>query len=320
MPDSRSGFHGDINYVFEDNGFNTSPTDTTFKAFGSNATLDTFDGSREAVRVFNADRTASDIVRQVFDGAWSITHEVSTPLWYLAGLYGQPLTTQVTTGLYEHVYDLANNSDPVSLRLYGPTEGFTNYRVLPGCVISSVDIDQSQPNNPEVTISGAYAEEPFEATTLDPVTPSLSETTYTNRDGELQINGDTVGRTQSASVSLDGGQEMVNEIGAEGAVDFREGAFNPSATHDKILYIGQTVDFFNRFSNANQVNTVLSYDNGATGTDEYSMQITVSDAFPDQFTEGGRNDPEAELTEELQEMGQDATVAITNDAANPPGV
>jgi hypothetical protein len=171
-----------------------------------------------------------------------------------------------------------------------------------------------------VTISGAYAEEPFEANSLDPVTPSLSETTYTNRDGELQIDGDTVGRTQSASVSLDGGQEMVNEIGAEGAVDFREGAFNPSATHDKILWIGQTVDFFDRFSGASQVDTVLSYDNGATGTDEYSMAITVSDAFPDQFTEGGRNDPEAELTEELQEMGQDATVSLTTDTDTPPGV
>lgn len=318
-PDTRSGHHGDVAYVFEDAGFNTAPTDTTFKAFGGNATLDTFDGSHEAVRVFNADRTAADIVEQVFDGAWSITHEITTPLWYLAGIFGQPTTSNPAGSQYVHTYDLDNNNDPLSLRLYLPTDGFSNYKVIPGAVVASVSIDQSQPNNPEITVSGAYAEEPFEDNTLSPTVPNFSESSYTNRDGEVQIAGNTVGRAQNATVNLEANTEMISEIGASGQVDFTPRAFNPEWTHDKIVWVGQNEDFFQRFKNASQVTGSLIYDNGETGDALYRMQIDVLNSFPNSWSESGRNDPDADLTEELQEMGQDAEVEITTDTAQPPG-
>lgn len=317
-PDTRSGHHGDVGYGFEPS-FDTDPSSPTIKAFGGNATLDTFEGSHEAVRVFNAGRTAADIVEQVFDGAWSVTHEITEPLWYLAGILGQPATDNPAGNQYVHTYDLANDNDPVSLRLYLPTDGFSDYKVIPGAAVASIDIDQSHPNNPEVTVSGAYAREPFKDNTLSPSIPSFSEASYTNRDGQVQVDGDTVGRAQNTTVNLEANTEMIGEIGSDQQVDFAPRAFNPEWTHDKILWLNQTVDNFDRFINANQVAGKLIFDNGETGDAQYRTEITVQDSFPNSWSESGRNDPDADLTEELQEMGQDATVAITTDTATPPG-
>lgn len=323
MPDSRAGHHGDVVYTFEDAGFDTSPNDTTFKNFGSNATLDTYEGSHEAVRVFNADRKAAEIIRQNFDGAWSVTCDLGPPPWWLAAIFGQPTSTNVTGALYDYDYDLANGNDPVSLRLYMPTDGFNNYEYLPGAVIASVTVDQSVDGSPELSITGAYAREPQRASTLSVTPPSLSESTYSNRDAEVTVDGTTVGRAQNTNVSLEANTDLVGEIGSEFAVDYSPKTFAPDVTHDKIRWVGQSVDPLDRFKQANQVAVVLKYDNGLTGEDEYSVDWTVSDSFPNQWSETGRNDPEADLMEELQEMGEDATVQVTTDAGssgNPPGI
>lgn len=320
MSDVRAGHHGNVSYVFEDNGFDTDPTDTTFKAFGGNATLDTFEGSHEAVRVFNADRTAADIVRQVFDGAWSVTHEITDPLWYLSTIFGQPVSTEVVEGVYEHEYRIDNNNDPNTLRLYLPTDGFQEYTVIPGAAVASVSIDQSQPGNPEVTVTGAYAREPFKDDTLTPEVPAFSKSSYTNRDAELTINNESVGRAQSTTVNLEANTEMVGEIGSGQSVDFSPKAFEPELSTEKILWVGQNVDFFSRFETFNQVAAVLSWDNGQTGTDEYSTELTVEDSAPNSWNESGRNDSDADLTEELSELGQSASVTITVDEATPPGM
>jgi hypothetical protein len=316
-PDTRGGHHGDVVYDFEPS-FDTAPSSPTFKPFGGNATLDTFDGSHEAVRVFNAERTAAEIVRNVFDGAWSVTHEITEPLWYLSGIFGPPSTSNPAGNQYEHLYSLANNNDPESLRLYLPTEGFSDYKVIPGAVVASVSVDQSQPNNPEVTVQGGYAREPIEDNTLSPTVPDFNESSYTNRDGEVQVDGQTVGRSQNATVNLEANTELIGEIGSENMVDFTPRAFNPEWTHSRILFVGQSVDFYTRFQDANQVAGKLIYDNGETGDALYETEITVQDAYPNQWSESGRNDPEADLTEELQEMGEDAEVKITTDVDSPP--
>jgi len=93
MVDVRAGHHGDVGYVFEDAGYDTEPNDTDVKVFGSNATMDTFEASYQAVRVYNASRTAAEIIEQNFDGGWGVTFELSEPPWWLAGVFGQPSAT-----------------------------------------------------------------------------------------------------------------------------------------------------------------------------------------------------------------------------------
>lgn len=320
MPSTRAGHHGDAVYVFEDNGFDSSPSDTTFKVFGSDATLDTYDGSHNAARVFNADRKAAEIVEQLFDGSWSVTFDLSEPPWWLAGVFGQPSSSPISGSLYDHTYSLANDNDPVSLRLYLPTDGFNDYEMLPGCVIASVSIDQSPDGSPEVSISGAYAREPVRQSTPSVSIPSLSNDTYSNRDAEVQTDGNTVGKAQNVSASIEANNELVNEIGSENAVDFTPKTFAPSVTHDKIVWVGQTTDPLQRFKDSSSVSVSVTWDNGETGDAQYAVALDFSGSFPNQWSESGRNDPEADLIEELQEMALDATATVTVDETTPPGV
>jgi len=321
MPSTRGGHHGDVAYVFEDDGFNSAPNDTDFKVFGGNTVLDTFDGSHQAVRIFNAERYAANIIEQTFDGAFSITCENFTePPWWLAGLFGQPNSTNVAGNLYDHTYDLDNDNDPVSLRLYLPTDGFNEYKVIPGAVIASVTVDQGNDSGPDLTISGAYASEPFTESSLSPSSPDFAEESFLNRDATLTVDGNDVARAQSTTLSIESNTEMIGEIGAEDAVDFTPRAWEPSLDFEKIITVGQTTDVLTLFSDATQFATTLDYNNGESSDAEYGVTFDVSGDFPGEYSESGRNDPEADLTEDLSTQAEDVDATITEDAANPPGV
>ncbi|AFH22173.1 hypothetical protein OSG_eHP18_00080 [environmental Halophage eHP-18] len=316
MPGSRSGHHGDIVYAFEPS-FNTGPSSPTFKTFGGNATVSP-DGDRNASRIYNADRKAAQIIPEVFNGSFSVTHEITDPMWYVSGILGEPTTANPSGSIYEHTYSLANDNDPKPIRVYLPTEGFNEYTVLPGCVITSLEIDTTQPDNPEATVSFDYAAEPFTDTSLDPTPPAFSKSTFSNRDGSLDIGGDIVARLQNANISVSGVNEMVNEVGAGARVDFRTGSYEPDMTFGKIIDTSQTVDPLDRFTGGAQVTAELTLDNGQTGDSKYQHIFTVKESFPDGFSESGRNDPDADLTEELDELGQDLEVQITVDVSTPP--
>jgi hypothetical protein len=323
MPDVRKGFHGDLTYVFEDAGYDSSPTDTTFKGFGGNATMDTFEGGRQAQREYNASRTAAEIIRQNFDGGWGVTFDLGAfGPWWLAAAYGQPDTSNPIGNQYEHSYTIRDGTDPVPLRIYAPTDGFSNYYVVPGCFLVSISIDQSEDGTPECSLSGGFARDPYEDNTLSPEVPSFptAKQTFENRDAEVLVDSTSLGRSQSTSLSLETNAEGKSEIGTDKMVDFAPGAFEPSITFDHIRWVGENVDLHDRFVNATQVTTEIHWDNGETGDALYAIEASVTDSYPDQWSEAGRNDPDADLTEELQEMGQDAEVLVVSDDANPPGV
>lgn len=326
MPDSRAGHHGDIGYVFEDAGFDTDPTDTTIKTLGSNAVLDTFEASHQAVRKYNASRHAAEIIAQNFDGAWGASFELSEPPWWLAGVFGQPSTTGTdldsdgTNDIWSHEYSLSNGNDPVPLRFYLPTDGYSSYKVVPGAWIVSVSVDQSSDGSPEISLAGGYAREPYTDNTLSPSIPDFAESTYSNRHAEVQAGGTTVGKAQNTSLTLETGTEGVNEIGSENVVDYSPKSFEPDVTWDKILWVGEDVDPLQRFKAAASSSVDLIYDNGATGSAQYIVKWSASGSFPSQWSESGRNDSDADLMEELQEMAENATVTVTEDQASPPGV
>jgi len=316
MPTARSGHHGDVVYAFEPS-FNTGPSTPDFKTFGGNATVDP-GGDKNASRIYNADRNAAEIVPQVFNGSFSVTHEITDPMWYVAGILGEPQTSNPSGSLYEHVYSLSNNNDPKSLRVFLPTDGFSDYVVLPGCVITSLQIDTTQPDNPEATVSFEYAAEPFTDSSLSPTPPAFSKSTFSNRDGSLTVGGDTVGKTQSATVDVSDIHTMINEVGSDERADFRTQSYEPSANFTKIIDTSQTVDPLDRFTGETQVQFDLELNNGASGDSEYSHLFTLKETFPDGFAESGRNDPDSDLTEELDEMGQDMDITITVDESSPP--
>jgi len=326
MPDTRKGFHGDILYAFEDSGsFNQTGTITTDsgdpdKTFGSNATMDTFEGGRQAERKYNASREAAEIIAQNFEGGWGVTFELgAVPAWWLATIYGDPVSSNPTGSQYEHSYDLDNDNDPRSLRIYAPTDGFSNYYVVPGCWVVSASIDQSQDGSPEVNLTGGFASEPYEDDTITFDEVAFNDSTYSNRDAEVRVDGSTVGRSQDTSVTLETGTEGKSEIGTDTMVDFAPGAFEPEMTVDHIRWVGETVDFHQRFIDQTQATVELNYDNGETGDAKRAFEVDLNSAFPNGWSESNRNDPDADLLEELTEMAESADVLIVNETATPPG-
>jgi len=326
MPDVRAGFHGDILWAFEDaDSFNQTGSLATDsgdpdKTFGSNATMDTFDGGRQAERKYNASRTAAEIIAQNFDGGWGVTFELgAVPAWWLATIYGDPSTSNPVGSQYEHDYDLANNNDPRSIRLYAPTDGFSNYYVVPGCWVVSATINQSQDGSPEVSLTGGFASEPYEDSAQSFDSVSFDDDTFSNRDAEVRVAGSTVGRSQDSSVSLETGTEGKSEIGTESMVDFSPGAFEPEVSIDHIRWVGETVDFHQRFIDRNEVLVEMNWDNGETGDAKRAVEIDLSSSYPDGWAESNRNDPDADLIEELTELGHDATVLLVNNVSSPPG-
>jgi len=317
----RTGIHAPVTYVFEDNGFDADPADTDFKGFGSNTTVDSFDADNNLSRNYNSGRTTDEIVEQVFEGSWGVSFNLGGHApWWLAGLFGQPNSSEVTTGFHKHVYDFSNDNDPVSLRLYLPTDGFSEYVVVPGVVIEDVSIDQSQGDEPDVSLSCSYAREPFTASDLDPAPPEFRpDQKFTNRDAELTVGADTVGRLQNASMSWPTGNEMTGEIGSGQQVDFAVRRFEPETSYDHIVRPSQTVDFFNRFTTGSDVTIELLYDNGLSSDAEFAVDFTATGAVPSTWSETGRND-DADLIEELSEMVRTASAEVRTDETTPPGV
>jgi hypothetical protein len=309
---ARAGHHADVLYDHEPS-FDSAPSSPSPKVFGSNVTMDTFEGSHEAVRIFNAERDAADIIEQIFDGAWSVTGELSEPPWWLGTVWGSPVSTEITSPTYEHDYSLDSGGDPRSIRIYAPTEGFSNYEYLPGCVASTLTIDQSVPGNPEFTLSGAYAREPQDDNTVDLTVPDLSERTFNNRKASLTVGGDTVGIVQNATLTVETNTDLINELGTGHAVDFSPKVFAPSIDYEKIVATDQTVDLLSRFKGRTQVGVDFQYDNGEPSGEQYEVQFALSQVFPSDWSETGRNDPEADLMEDLSEMAQSATAKIIND-------
>jgi hypothetical protein len=324
--DVRKGFHGDILYAFEDSdsfdqtGSLTTDSGDPNKTFGSNTTMDTFDGGRQAERKYNASRTAAEIIAQNFDGGWGVTFELgAVPAWWLATILGDPSTSNPVGSQYEHSYSLSNDNDPRSLRLYAPTDGFSNYYVVPGCWVVSANIDQSQDGSPEVNLSGGFASEPYEDSTHSFDSVSFDDSTFSNRDAEVIVDGNTVGRSQDSSVTLETGTEGKSEIGTNTMVDFVPGAFEPEMTIDHITWVNQTVDFHQRFIDQNQATVEINWDNGETGDAKRAVEVDLKSSYSNEWTESNRNDPDADLLEELTEMAQDADVLLVNNVSSPPG-
>lgn len=315
---SRAGHHANALWDHEPS-FDTAPSTPNPQIFGGNVTVDTNEGSHEAVRIFNADRKAAEIIEQVFDGAWSITGELGPePPWWLSAVLGSPNSTNVAGNLYDHEYGLGVGGDLDSLRIYEQVEGFNTYREIPGCVVATFTIDQSVPGNPEFTISGAYAREPDQNSTLTLDVPEFSKRSFNNRLASLDIGADTPGLIQSTSITVETGTEVINELGTGHGVDFSPKVLAPSVDYEKIIATDQTVDLYQRFVDKNQVDVVLSYDNGESGDAQYRLEFTVGASFPDSWSRTGVNDPEADLSDDLNEMAEDFDAVITVDESSPP--
>jgi len=297
-PDIQTGAHSTLIYYWEDAGFKEDVNDSVPKAFGKESRLTTFDGSRNAVELFDpGDREVAQFIEQEFSGTFTVDFVFTNP-WWLRAVVDTP-TTSGSDAPYEH--DFAGQA-PSSLQLVtGNTKSGRDY-LLRGGVVQSADISINVPGNIEVSLSGAYA-------SLEPTVPSTQESqvdlghdVFTFADGRMDIAGTTQRLLQSIDLSIENNTDMVLEIGDQEPVDFSpkgrqltvDGVQTRTSEEDKAIdrFLGGTGGLERR---AERNEIVISLDNDGSGADKQSVEFTLADAMDNDVSPSNIGDPDSDV-------------------------
>lgn len=321
MPTATQGHQIRGFYRHEDNGFAQSPNDSTDKALGANATLDTAQGTNNAVRVFEpGSRQAIDIIEQNFDGSFSVSFDYTNP-WWLNFLYGAPSKTDNNDGSYTYTW---NGEKPQSQRIFIGREPDGSMRVLTGCVAASVSVSSNVGDSATITINGAYADD----TTTNSIRsqPTIDEKPMTFADASLSLGGDTLGYVQAGSVEVTNDFAMVREWGTRVAIDYAPYTLNPAVNFQKINEDGETENLEKMYGSVgsssvqsnvtNREAMTLTLDNGqSAGSGINKVAFDLTGSFPADYGESGLGDPQADVTEDINRMAESVTVRATNEVS-----
>lgn len=312
-PDVQTGAHSTLVYYWEDNGFKGDPNDSVPKNFGKDSTLTTFDGSRNAVELFDPnDREAAEFIEQEFSGSFTVDFVFSNP-WWLRSVVDTPSTSG--SGPYTHDF---TGLEPSSIQLVtGNTKSGEDY-LMRGGVVQSADISINVPGNIEVSLSGAYA-------SLDPTTPTTQETqvklgfdVFTFTDGNLDIGGTTQRLLQSIDISIENNTDMVLEVGSEEPVDFspKSRMLTVDGVQTRTSDTDDAVDRFlggSSLSKAERNEIVATLDNG-----EQTIDFTMADAMNNQISVSNTGDPDSDVENSFTERPTELTLTAENGTEVPP--
>lgn len=337
MPAS-TGAHTRLHYDYE-SSFASGASSYSAIPFGSNATMDTLEGSHQAARVFEPDsREAAQIIEQLFDGSFTVSFELTNGWWIRAVI--SDIDDESPSGSGPYTYSFNNHAGgntkadqyPNSMEIRRAVtksgySGDTN-RNLTGAVVSNAEVSVSVGGNVTVTLTGAYADDEKDGT--NDSQPAVDERTFTFAKGEVITDQDgtptTVNRVQDVSFTIENNVEMVGEIGTRTPVDFNPGARNPSVDYTKIAEGDTELTRFYGGSSATSVNTQIEndyvirlvFDNEKSGTDENRLEFDFEGSFPDSYGESGVGDPQTLLEHNMEELSTSVTANYTTDEASFP--
>lgn len=289
-------------YDWEDS-FRTAPGSADKKPWGHNATLDTKEGSNEAVRLFEpGDPEAIDAIEQQFAGSWSVSFVLTNP-WFFRAIIDA--ATSSGTSPTTHSFDGFPGD---SMEIYTgkePPGGTDVYRTLTGCVVQSATITWNIPGVVEVTLDGAYAKE---SETSSFTQPTLDYRALAFQDGRLNRGGTDLDFVQSLQVSIELNTDMILELGDRYAADYSPKRRNTSIEYARIVQ--NTDDQQRAYGGAsslqdnitNEVDFVAEASNGKSGSDENTIKVQLDNVFPDSVSRSGIGDGSADLEDELSEL------------------
>lgn len=322
MP-SAAGHQVRVAYLHEDNGFKSSPNDSTYKTFGADATLTTLEGSNNAVRLFDpSSREAADIIEQQFEGSWTAEFTLTNP-WWLQTLIDESPSTSGASAPYTHTY---SGDVPDSSRIYTYDEANDIERELLGCVAVSATISADVGGNVTVTLEGAYADESSNSSPGSPVSqPTTSYRPMTFAEATVERpSGTTLSLVQNASLSIQNNTDLIRELGSRFAVDYSPKVRAASIDYtdikeddnEKQRMYGSSTAQSPQADVDNTTTLDFVFDNGDTGSSKNSLTISLSTVFPDQYGLSGAGDPEADLEGTLSEMAASVSATAENDQSS----
>lgn len=320
MSNVLTGADVPVYFKHEDAGFNSSPNDSTNKAFGANATLDQAEGSNNAVEVMEpATKTPVDIIEQAFEGRWSVTFDYTNP-WWLSFLFGAPTTTDESDGSYTHTYSDANQA--LSQRIVTGYETAGEARVLTGCVAASATVSPSVGGTAQVSMQGAYAEEkPLGAAPdAQPGLNGLQPMTFA--EASLSRDGTTLGYVQNASLEIPTNIRLIREFGSRISIDYAQHQMVPTINWSKITPADSPTDELEEmYGGTDGVSedvdssgpVTLALSNGKSpGSGINSVDFNLTGAFADTVGQEQLGNP----NETIQDSINNLTTGIDVDAVN----
>lgn len=326
-PSIQTGAHSTLVFYWEDAGFKADPSDTTPKPFGKDSRLSTFDGSRNAVELFDPnDREVAEWIEQQFDGSWTAEFTFGNPWWNRA-VIDTPSTSGVdsdgdgTNEYYEHTFD---GQAPSSIQIVtGNTKSGEDW-LLRGAVVANATISIEVPGQVTVSLDGAYA-------SLEETSPSTQESqasrsaeAFTFADAQLSIGGTTQRLIQSMTLTIANNTDPVYELGSEEAVDFSPKARMLTVDHVQTRD-DSSDDAINRFLGGSNTLSAPStdamtirLDNGKTGSEKQTFQYDLPGALPNEFSVNNTGDPDSDIENSVTNRPVGVSATAENDVQSPP--
>lgn len=316
----------------DDGSFPTfgSLSDSDYKPFGTNTTLDTFEGSNNAVRVLNpASREATNVIEQNFSGSVSISFELTNPWWIRAVINEASSSGSDPT---THTFD---GDVPDIMRIFeviedaGVSAGNHVLTQSKGVVISTATVSVDVDGNVSVTLDGAYADEETDddiSTGSLPnglTQPSTNERTMTFAQALVQRpDGTDLSLVQSASLTIENNTDMIGELGTRKSVDYSPKLRTADIDYGKLVeddtevqrMYGSAATVQEKVTNKESI--TLQFDNNETGSNKNSLEFQLTGGFPDSLTRSGIGDPESNLENELSEMATTVKAVAENSTSS----
>lgn len=328
MTSASAGHDFTVSYLHEDAGFAAAPDDSDNKPFGGNATVETAEGSNNAVQVFEpGDRTPVEIIEQAFEGSWSVSFAYTNP-WWLQMFYGPPTTSgndpdgDSNSETWTHVYD---GQDPQSSRIVIGRLDDGSDRILEGCIATSARVEPNVDGTAQVTIQGAYADETLDESGATSQ-PSLEYTPLTFADAALSINGASVGYVQQGTLAIENQTDLIRAWGQRTAIDFSPKQLTPTVDFRKISESGGTSNLQAMYGGSATTSAgggvdvdesmTLGLDNGEAHDTTHpvnKVDFNVEGSFPDTYDESGLGQPQEDMTEAVNRLAEGVSAAATNE-------
>lgn len=201
-----TGANTRVAYLHEDNGYASSPTDSTYKTFGRNAVLTevSFDN---ALRRMGAPENAeaTDYVATTFDGAIGVEFDVGSPWWHNHVFGAAP--TSAGSGPTTYTWTVSTGEVQGARVFVGVDYGTaTVERVLQGAVFPSAELRFDEGEPVRASLTGFYVNESSNTSLTPGSQPTDSEQPLVMHSGTMEIpQSTTLTRMRSATLSLNMG-------------------------------------------------------------------------------------------------------------------
>jgi hypothetical protein len=200
---------GDLAWLHEPiDDYRGTPTDDDYKVTGQDQTLNdlTIDNALERLRNLSAE--AKETIATTFEGAIGVSGVVTEDTaWLLNHVFGQEPTAEGTDPT-TYTWETVSGATPMqSARFYVGLDHLGGYaeRALKGVVFPQCDFENPENGPTTYTMTGFFADEELGTSATPGSAPSTTSDAFVFHGGNLDIDGSTLTKMQSATLSIQTG-------------------------------------------------------------------------------------------------------------------